>query len=416
MLTRRSLLALGGGGLLLPSLLPGRAFGDGASPDRKFLFVFCPGGWDPTYVFAPLFGNPLVDMEPAATTATANGIPFVDAASRPSVRAFFEDFGDRACVVNGMEVRSVAHDVCRRIAMTGSSLPGGDDWAAILGANAADAPPLPFVHISGPAYGNQYGSAVVRVGSKGQFGKLLDGSALTESTPPILAPSATLDGLEDAYALARAEAFAAAAARGRAARIGELAVTVEKDLAAITERGALALGGGDLADGLADIVSLFQQKLARCGMIAFNGHLDWGWDTHSSNDLQDLHFEELFAALNTTLRALDALPGDRGTLLDDTTVVVVSEMGRYPQLNNTFGKEHWTFTSCLLVGGGVAGGQVIGEYDSNAAGRPVDLASGAATDDGVLLVPGNLGATLLTIAGVDPAEFVGDAPIAAAIA
>ena len=67
---------------------------------------------------------------------------------------------------------------------------------------------------------------------------------------------------------------------------------------------------------------------------------------------------------------------NQGRLLDEVTVVVVSEMGRFPQYNNRNGKEHWTYTSALLMGSGIRGGQTIGQFDPNCFGQSIDLQSG----------------------------------------
>jgi uncharacterized protein (DUF1501 family) len=105
-----------------------------------------------------------------------------------------------------------------------------------------------------------------------------------------------------------------------------------------------------------------------------------------------------------------------GRLIDEVTVVVVSEMGRHPALNNTGGKDHWTFTSAMILGAGVRGGRVIGEMDENFQGKHVDLASGEVSDGGTGLLPGHLGATLLQMAGIDPAEVGSEEAIGAVIA
>ena len=412
-LTRRRLLALGAGAALLPR----RVFGDGGTGDRKFLFVFCPGGWDPTYVFAPTFGSPQIDMEDGSAPAETNGIAFVDAATRPAVRGFFEKYGDRTCIINGFESRSVAHDVCRHLTMTGSTLPGKDDWAAIMAHHAADDPLIPYMHISGPAYSDAYGSDMVLVGDQGQFTSLIDGTCLTTATPAVAVPTKAVSDLEDAYVLARAREFAASAGRGRAASLGGFAVSTEEDVASVLAAGnSLAIDGATLSGGLTTLIQSFSRKIARCGMIQHNGYNNWGWDTHASNNIQSLHFQELFSALTTAADNMRALPGDRGTLLDDVTIVVMSEMGRYPQLNAFGGKEHWTFTSCMLIGGGIRGGQVVGEYDDQLGGRQVDLGTGEVVEGGTDLLPGHIGATLLTLADVDPAEYLDEPAISAVLA
>lgn len=63
----------------------------------------------------------------------------------------------------------------------------------------------------------------------------------------------------------------------------------------------------------------------------------------------------------------------------------------------------------MLIGAGVRGGQVIGAYDDDFVGRPVDLVSGETVESGTRLGPGNLGATLLQLGGIDPAIHIGDA-------
>src|SRR5207248_7048133 len=89
------------------------------------------------------------------------------------------------------------------------------------------------------------------------------------------------------------------------------------------------------------------------------------WDTHTKN-FEILranklpHFDQTFTAL---LEDLDA-----GGLLDETLVVVMSEMGRTPRVNGSAGRDHWTFCySVVLAGGGIRGGQVYGSSDRGAA-------------------------------------------------
>ena len=90
-------------------------------------------------------------------------------------------------------------------------------------------------------------------------------------------------------------------------------------------------------------------------------------------------------------------------------------MGRFPQLNSRAGKEHWTFTSAMMIGSGVRGGQSIGAFDQYCFGQNVDLISGEVHNSGEALVPGHLGATLLTLAGIDPQNYTQNLPIMAAL-
>ncbi len=96
-----------------------------------------------------------------------------------------------------------------------------------------------------------------------------------------------------------------------------------------------------------------------------------GWDTHGNNFhcLKDRllpQFDRPFAAL------LDDLH-QRG-LLEQTVVLVTSEMGRKPRIGDPrsggvrgAGRDHWTACmSVLLAGGGIRGGQVFGASDRRA--------------------------------------------------
>ena len=104
-----------------------------------------------------------------------------------------------------------------------------------------------------------------------------------------------------------------------------------------------------------------------------------GWDTHGSN----------FACLKDNLlpvfdRAFSALVEDlanRG-LLDQTLLMVTSEMGRKPKIGDPrsggvagAGRDHWTHClTDLLAGGGIRGGQTYGSSDRYAeypADRPL---------------------------------------------
>ena len=68
------------------------------------------------------------------------------------------------------------------------------------------------------------------------------------------------------------------------------------------------------------------------------------------------------------------------------------------------------------MGPGVQGGRVIGGFDEDWLGRRVDLNSGELDEGGTLMTSAHLGATLLHLGGVDPAEHLsGIDPLAGAL-
>lgn len=407
MISRRALFALGAGGLLLP-----RRAARAAGPERRFLFILANGGWDPTYVFTPTDTLSGVDGDPEGVSAEVNGIRFVDAESRPAVRSFFESWGDRVAVINGLEVRSVTHERCKRILLTGGSADGGDDWPTQLAARSLQDPLLPHLVVYGPAYSARYTDRVVRVGDAGQLGSLLDGSALSQSGVDISRFDADLDALVDQKVASRAGRWAGGATRGQRRAVGEGYLEA---LATLDKLKAESLSLASTYDGCmrniaadaAVAFTCFEKGLSRCAMLRDDGWCSVTWDSHTDNQNQATHFQYLFAYLDTLMADLATRTSvTGGPLSEEVTVVVLSEMGRQPVLNSTLGKDHWTYTSLMLMGAGVRGGQVIGEMDQDYTGRPVDLATGEATDSGTSLLPNHLGATLLAMADIDPGEVI----------
>jgi hypothetical protein len=119
------------------------------------------------------------------------------------------------------------------------------------------------------------------------------------------------------------------------------------------------------------------------------------WDTHTKNFsiLKDNKLPGLDQTYTALLEDLD----NRG-LLDETLVVVMSEMGRTPRINGNAGRDHWTFCySVMFAGAGIKGGAVYGASDAQAAyvkDRPVS--------------PADICATIYQCLGIDPDMTVPD--------
>lgn len=426
MLTRRKLLSLAPLGLAIPGglMLPRRLRALDSGVDRKFLFIYAYGGWDPLQVFVPKFDASNIDMQDGAALAEANGISYVDHEDRPSVKTFFETYGDRACVINGIEVRSITHERCQRLMFTGNGDSSADDWGVVLASNTLGYYAVPHLVFSGPAFSAQYAANVVRAGEVGQLTELISGEALGKSTRDVVEASAWGDTYEDAYLMERIRAFSGKAPRGAAANLGayyEAAMENLAELASVGDQVDLDPDQSgcrrDIARDAACAFNAFEIGLSRCAITKDSGWCSMSWDTHSENNLyQSRSFEELFGYLNTLMEDLDGRTGLSGSpLRDEVTIVVFSEMGRHPQVTGG-GRAHWTFTSAMLIGSGVKGGQVIGELNDNYEGEPVDVESGAVKETGDNLLPGHVGATLYELAGLDYAELTNQGrPIKAAL-
>lgn len=108
---------------------------------------------------------------------------------------------------------------------------------------------------------------------------------------------------------------------------------------------------------------LMSRRLVEAG-VRFVSVTYGGWDHHDNvkgqMEGQVPKFDQAFARLIRDL-------SERG-LLDSTMVMVTSEFGRTPKINNTGGRDHWPKVfSVVMAGGGLKRGMVYGSSDALAA-------------------------------------------------
>lgn len=393
--------------------LPRLARADVAPANLKFLFVFNSGGWDPTRVFAPEFRNRNVDMELGASEETAGGISWVHHPARPAVTSFMEAWHTDLLVLNGLQVRSIAHEICTMIALTGDTSGFKPDMATVIASASGEQYTLPHLVLNGPSFPGDLGTAVARTGSQGQLEALLSGDIRSWTDVPVTELPRPYEGTIDRYLARRAQA-----------RSDQGVSSLDQSLAGDFRRSLTNAQGikdfryvmdfttsDTLASQAQVAVDALSTGLSRCVSLGFAGNGGLGWDSHADNDAtQSSLFEALFTGLGQLVELLHATPGESATTLAEETVLVVqSEMGRTPQLNGTNGKDHWPYTSLMMMGPGLTTNRVIGGFDDGYVGNLVDLASGETTDSGRTLSAEAVGAALLAMADIDPAEHISGA-------
>jgi uncharacterized protein (DUF1501 family) len=403
---RRSLL-LGSASLAGAAALGGEARAQ--SPARRLLIVLASGGWDPTYALDPKPGSSVVDA-PGGTLQEFSGIPVLTDPARPSVTDFFTRFGERAAVVNGVQVRSFVHADCMKRILTGTASDQSADFGALAAFEAGRDRPVPYLVLGMSAMSGPLASITSRAGTTNQLSSLL----LPEAVDPFLAPSplaptAGEDTLVRSYldaAAAREQALRGMHASS-AASLDAFSQSLERSQLLrrfAKERGGFGARGytPDLMVQVDVAVSALSGDLCQVAMLELPN-----WDTHQDNAQQGPMHEALYASLVHLADSLSA-----SSLLEETAVVVLSEMGRTPKLNSALGKDHWPVTSCLVFGAGVAGGQVIGGSDAAQNALGVNLTTGEVEDGGTQLQTANLAGGLLELVGVDAgAHFPGVEPL-----
>ncbi|MBL67520.1 MAG: hypothetical protein CMO74_03560 [Verrucomicrobiales bacterium] len=137
--------------------------------------------------------------------------------------------------------------------------------------------------------------------------------------------------------------------------------------------------------------ALLARKLVETG-VRFVQINRGGFDTHNNNfPAMQNHGDVMDPALASLIEDLAA-----SGKLASTMVIMLSEFGRTPRINNNAGRDHWARCfSCFMAGGGIQGGQVIGKSDEDAMGpaeRPVN--------------PNDLHATICHALGIDHTKEV----------
>ena len=114
---------------------------------------------------------------------------------------------------------------------------------------------------------------------------------------------------------------------------------------------------------------LLARRLSESGVRSVEVQMG-GWDTHQEN------FERVSSNTAILDRAMSALLADlaaRG-LLEETMVVLTTEFGRTPRINQNNGRDHYPKAfSAVIAGGGIKGGSVYGKTDENGT-EPIENA------------------------------------------
>lgn len=398
-----------GAGVLAGTRLPHAVAQPGGEP-KKVVLVVASGGWDPVFALDPKPGTGGIDV-PAGTLEEHEGIPIWGDPTRSAVSQFFAAHAGICTVVNGLQVQSLVHSDCSKRVLTGTSSDINPDIGAIIAYELGRSLPAPYLVLGQTSYAGPYASISARAGTANQIGTLLNPLAAFADQNgefvPRFIPSAGEAQLVRDYVAARTE-------REQALR-GQVGHNQRRlqDFADSLQRG----------DALAEVADFgdfdFTRDLGVQSQIALDAlqqglsqvvHMELAdWDSHDSNLLrQTERHQSFYTGLQALVDELVARPGaaSGNALIDETLVVVVSEMGRTPMHNEQGGKDHWPVTSALVIGGGVAGGRVLGGTDAMLQGQTVDLQTGAPAADGSALQYGNFAAGILALAGVDPGAYL----------
>jgi hypothetical protein len=170
--------------------------------------------------------------------------------------------------------------------------------------------------------------------------------------------------------------------------VGERLQLSDEDRAVFRGSAATTMNGGGDFDAFALTLKLIKNDLVTGVNLGVGG-----FDTHANQTTR----------LQPILERLDFLIGRLVTelkaegKLDETLIVLYSDFGRTPKINGSNGRDHWPTGGAMMIGGGIAGGRVVGETDDNLMAVGTNRDTGLPETGSDPISPIHLGGSVLSL-------------------
>jgi uncharacterized protein (DUF1501 family) len=449
-LTRRKMLVslgLGTGAFMLRELgglSAAKADGEPLSEMPLLVFAYFSGGWDTLMSLDPRsqmqFGNPDGDIYAGYDVLAQNDTAIAQVMSEtggtglvqpngsaiefgPAMGKLADDWAD-LCVVRGVNMGTLTHEVGRRYFITGkfprglqasgSALP---TWIASKDPSAAAIPNLVVGGVESYNEGLDPKASALKINDNDDL------SVVLQPIDPTLTLPAEVDDALLAYqsvdhcihrqldAGGMIAAHRAAYEKARIFQQGTLwqhfdfkanpapeileayehfginPANPTLDLAG--PKGQALIAAQALTQGVCQVVSIQPAS---------------GLDSHD-DDWETLHAPRqraAFDSLSDLIAWLKLKTDPNGAPFWDRTVLVCfSEFARGPNVNVRGGRDHHLASSCLVAGKGIKGNTIVGATtDDTYAAQPVNLADGTVDEGGVVVRPADVHATVCQALGL----------------
>ncbi len=381
-LSRRSLLtvgAIGGLGLTLPQILQLEARGDQKhygfldAKAQSVIHIFLPGGMAHQESFDPKPYSPIEYRGEMNPIKTSTGEQFCETLPKLAACA------DKFAVIRSMTHGEAAHERGTHNMFTGYRPSPALNFPSMGSVVSHEYGPRknlpPYVCI--PNVPNEYASNGYLSSSFAPFSLGADPANQGFKVQDLSLPG----GVDDARFTRRRTALEAVndyfAKRDKSDTVGAMNTFYERAYSLVSSQDAReafnieaepALLRDEYGRNTAGQRLLMARRLVAAG-VRFVTLTYGGWDMHS-NITQG--FRGQMPSLDQALAAL-IKDLDKSGLLSTTIVMVSSEFGRTPKINQTAGRDHWPKVfSVLLAGGGFKGGLIYGTSNATASEPDMD--------------------------------------------
>lgn len=457
--TRRGFLEVMGlatGGFLLRQTPLGGALAQTADP-KFMLLVYFSGGWDQLLSLDPrnatlakyqrIAGRPPTSGIEPAYQQTADATPFVDTVMTatggtgvqargnltfgPAVTDTLLTHSNDLCVIRGMNMDTLTHEVGRRYLLTGKFPRGlsasGSSINTVVTAQTGARGDIPNIAIGTESYneGLMPAASAVGVGSyrdlltvmQPQANAVLPASseaavrAFEDTDDTCTQHGYDVSGLVTAFKtsrnLARNLAQPAKASLfdfkfPMPAPLVDLSsafgLNASSDLTSMRARAAVA--GQAMVNGVSNVIS-----------VELTNGLDDHFDLFSQQAASQRDGWDALGRLISYLKSKQ-VPGLTKSFWDCTSMLVFSEFSRTPMINTRDGRDHHLTSSCLVAGPGIKGNTVFGaSSDTGMQVQKWNFGTGALDPTGGTLIrPADVHATLLDSMGLSYSHLSNQSP------
>jgi hypothetical protein len=320
---------------------------------------------------------------------------------------FFATYGSFLRVLNGIDHRTVSHDIGPRVAFSGTLREGFPAIGALVAAVQGPNRPLAFLSTGG--FDDTQG--IVTLTRSGRQNLIRELARPNTTGGDTANPTFMTGGVDRLVQQAQAERDARRAALLRAR--GALSKAVRSQEALIAARSSQdafldlanvldASPATNDANALVAAVGLVTAAMRSDPAACTSAHLSFGnFDTHQDHDLDGtghrFRMKDLLEGVGHLIEEIENNPANEALRARGVLVYVSSDFGRTAynaEDEGARGKDHWPVTSSMIIGLGamrsqVGGGTTIGRTTPliNGAVQPGLRAHAVRIDDNGNLVP-----------------------------
>lgn len=457
--TRRSFLevmGLAAGGFAMRRTLIGSALAAGEKP-KFLLLVYFEGGWDQLLGLDPRNASlakyqrvggraPTTGIEPAYAQS-AEETPFVadvmtatggtglqtrgNLSFGPAMSETMLGHASDFCVVRGMNMDTLTHEVGRRYLLTGKFPRGlsasGSSLNTVVAAQTGNKGDMPNISINTESYNEGLGPASTAIKVANYRDMLTVMSPQAGTTMSAASENAVkafedaddtceqhgydVSGLVDAFKSSRelsrgliqpAKAslfdFKIPAPTGLGDLYSAFNLTTATDL--LGARGRAAMAGQAMVNGVSNVVA-----------VTLANGLDDHFDLYSQQAVSQRDGWDALGRLIGYLKSKQL--GTSGeSVWQNTSMLVFSEFSRTPMINARDGRDHHLTSSCLVAGPGIRGNLAFGAASENGMQtQKWNFATGALDPTGGAVIrPADVHATLLDSMGLGYSHLSNQSP------